>query len=433
MLLDARARTLDLVHDLEDGQLMGPRLAIINPFLWEIGHVAWFQENWVVRHYGGEALTRDDADSLYDSMKVAHDTRWDLPLPSRAETLAYMEAVLERVLARVTDPVDPKLAYFVQLIVFHEDMHDEAFTYTRQTLNYPAPRLRIDPTASDSSKNLAVRDTQAGAGPVAGDVEVPGGTLLLGADPEGQSFVFDNEKWGHPVAAEPFRIARAPVTNIEFAAFVENCGYEREDLWTKEGWAWRNQVEAHHPVYWRRADSGSWERREFDRWVPLGNHLPVIHVNWYEADAWCRWAGGRLPSEAEVEAVTCIGDDSIQPETAKRRFPWGDTAPTPEHANLDGLRLGVVEVGAFPSGGCSRGTRGLTGNVWEWTQTPFAPYPGFVPDPYKDYSAPWMDGKHMVLRGGAWPTRSRLLRNTWRNFYPRDRRDVFAGFRTCAR
>jgi ergothioneine biosynthesis protein EgtB len=413
-LLDARARTLEIVTDLEGDSLMGPRLPIINPILWEIGHLAWFQEYWVLRHHGGESSIRDDADRLYDSMKVAHDTRWDLPLPTRQETLEYMRRVLERILAKLrTDPVDPHLAYFARHVTFHEDMHDEAFLYTRQTLGYSAPNMTF----------RASRNPRAGHRLPKGDATIPGGTYELGSAPEAEPFVFDNEKWAHPVQLEPFAIARRAVTNGEFAEFVDDGGYKQEHLWTPEGWEWRKTARAEHPVYWERVGLG-WEIREFDRWTPLPERLPLIHVNWYEADAYCRWAGRRLPTEAEWEAA------AAGPE--KRRFPWGDAIDKPEVANLDAARAGVVEADALALGDTPTGIRQLIGNTWEWTASPFQPYPGFTPDPYRDYSKPWFDGNHMVLRGGAWPTRARLLRNTWRNFYPKDRCDVFAGFRTCA-
>ncbi|MBI1915908.1 MAG: ergothioneine biosynthesis protein EgtB [Planctomycetes bacterium] len=413
-VVDARQRTLDLVADLSDQQLLGPSLAIINPLLWEIGHVAWFQEKWVLRHAGCHAFAakachpalRPDADALYDSAAVAHDTRWDLSLPSREQTLAYMEGVKTCVLDELArGKPDAELVYFVLLSVFHEDMHTEAFTYTRQTLSYP-------PLAG------------------LGDAFIPGGMFLLGATPD-EPFVFDNEKWAHPVTLKPFAIARAPVTQGEFTAFVEEDGYQRREMWSEEGWRWREGAGTVHPVYWQSQGSGWW-RRDFDRWVPLEPHRPVLHVNWYEAEAYCRWAGRRLPTEAEWEAAASAepadGGQSLSPR--KRRFPWGDL-PDRQRANLDGASLGCVDVAALPGGDSAFGCRQLLGNVWEWTASDFLPYPGFVVDPYQEYSQPWWN-THKVLRGGCWATRARLLRNTWRNFYRPDRRDVWAGFRTCA-
>jgi ergothioneine biosynthesis protein EgtB len=422
---DARRRTLDLIEDLTDEQLLGPALAIINPLLWEIGHVAWFQERWILRHALGWSPIDPRADSLYDSSAVAHDTRWDLPLPPRAETLYYMELVQEQVTeALASGALWPDLAYFVLLTVFHEDMHTEAFTYTRQTLGYPRPRFS---TINDRA-NLR---QEPASGPLPGDVEIPGGTFQLGATAD-EPFVFDNEKWAHPVEVRPFAIARAPVTQSDFAAFVEAGGYRRREFWTHEGWAWRETTNADHPVYWRH-QAGVWYRRDFDAWVPLEPHRPVLHVNWYEATAYCQWAGRRLPTEAEWEVVAAAepASEEWSLSAVKRRFPWGDAVPSPERANLDGKTLGCVDVAALPAGDSAFGCRGMIGNVWEWTADDFLPYPGFLIDPYRDYSAPWF-GSHKVLRGGCWVTRARLLRNTWRNFYRPDRRDVWAGFRTCA-
>jgi iron(II)-dependent oxidoreductase len=331
----------------------------------------------------------------------------------------YMTQAQERILDVVERGPTAEEAYFILLSVFHEDMHGEAFLYTRQTLGYSRPRLSVSPTRQ--------RGDSDGAGPLPGDVEIPGGTLHLGASRD-EPFVFDNEKWAHPVALLPFAIARAPVTQAEFAAFVADNGYCRPELWDPAGWHWRQAGEVLHPLHWRREGQG-WLRRDFDRWLPLEPHRPVIHVNWYEADAYCRWAGRRLPTEAEWEAAAAASGKDLS--AAKRCFPWGNEPPNETRARLDGYGLGCCDVADLNAGDSHFGCRQMIGNVWEWTASDFLPYPGFVADPYRDYSQPWF-GTHKVLRGGAWMTRSRLLRNTWRNFYQPDRRDVWAGFRTCA-
>jgi iron(II)-dependent oxidoreductase len=416
---DARQRTLELIADLGDDQLLGPRLPIVNPLLWEVGHLAWFAERWVLRHAGRRPPLRADADALYDSSAVPHETRWDLPLPSRAATLEYMRQVQERVLDVLDRGPNRQETYFILLALYHEDMHGEAFLYTRQTLAYPPPHL----TATGRGGEPANQD--GGAWP--GDVFVPGGTFALGAAPD-EPFVFDNEKWAHPVSLRPFAIARAVVTQGEFAAFVSADGYRRPELWSPAGWRWRQAAGAEGPLYWQRQAQG-WLRRDFDRWLPLEPHRPVLHVNWYEADAYCRWAGRRLPTEAEWEAAASASSPDLA--GPKRRFPWGDAPPDTTRARLDGHALGCCDVAELPAGDSACGCRQMIGNVWEWTADDFGPYPGFTADPYQDYSQPWF-GTHKVLRGGAWMTRARLLRNTWRNFYKPDRRDVWAGFRTCA-
>jgi iron(II)-dependent oxidoreductase len=404
-LRDARERSLLLIEDLDDAQWLGPELAIVNPPRWEVGHVAWFQEHWTLRHLRGLPPLRADADDLYDSAGVAHDSRWKLRLPDRSATLAYAVGVLDEVARRLeaTRELDADSAYFHLLALYHEDMHGEAFAYSRQTLGYRCPAI-------PGGEPL-------GGGPLPGDVEVSGGTWTLGAEPDvSTGFVFDNEQWAHEVEVAPFRIARAPVTQAEFQAFVDERGYERRDLWTEEGWRWRSEVRALHPVYWREG----WSRRRYDEWIPLEPHRPVHCVNAHEAEAWCRWAGRRLPTESEWEFAA-----------GPARFPWGDEPPTPERALLDLRAAEPCDVGAHAAGDSPHGLRQMIGNVWEWTATTFGSYPGFEPGPYREYSQPWF-GTHRVLRGGSFATRGRLLRRTWRNFFTPDRRDVLAGFRTCA-
>jgi iron(II)-dependent oxidoreductase len=338
-LRSARAHLRRVADGLGGEREFGPRLAIVNPPRWEIGHVGWFQEWWCLRDARADrASILPNADRLYDSATVAHATRWELPLPSFRETLAYRDEVTERLIARLQrGDADP---YFVQLAVRHEDMHAEAFHYTRQTLAYSEPEEAPRPIA----KSLG------------GDIEYAGGAFRLGSRPD-QGFVFDNEKWSHPLVLAPFRIARGCVTNAQYEGFVRAGGEP--------------------PRYWRGA-----EARRFERWVERSPDEPVMHVSWHEAQAYCRFAGRRLPTEAE----------------------W-------EFAALNGLET--------------------TGQVWEWTASDFLPYPGFVRDPYKEYSEPWF-GTHKVLRGGSFATPARIARARFRNFYTPDRADIFAGFRTCA-
>jgi gamma-glutamyl hercynylcysteine S-oxide synthase len=338
-LRTAREHTRRVADDLGGERELGPKLAIVNPPRWEIGHVGWFQEWWCLRDAREDRSSiLPNADRLYNSATVAHDTRWELPLPSFRDTLAYRDEVTEHVITRIgRGDADP---YFVQLAVRHEDMHAEAFHYTRQTLGYPAP-------------DAPARRSEASP---AGDVDYPGGVFRLGATAE-DGFVFDNEKWSHPVVLEPFRISRGCVTNAQYEAFVKAGGKA--------------------PRYWRGD-----QLRRFDRWVARVPDEPVMHVSWHEAQAYCRFAGRRLPSEAE----------------------W-------EYAALHGLEG--------------------TGEVWEWTASTFLPYPGFVRDPYKEYSEPWF-ATHKVLRGASFATPPGVAHERFRNFYTPERGDIFAGFRTCA-
>ena len=398
---------------------MGPRLDIVNPVLWEIGHIGWFHEYWTLRHAHGRAPLIERGDRLWDSSAVAHATRWQLDLPDRAGTYRYLADVLARQEGLVGGALDEEARYFYELAIRHEDMHVEALTYSRQTLSFAPP------------DGLGVRHRPA-AGDLPGDAAVPGGTWRLGSS-AADGFVFDNEKWAHETTLAPFRIARAPVTNADFAAFVEAGGYGAREFWSDAGWAWRQHRNAERPVYWQARRDGTWTVRRYRAVEELKPNAPVVFVTWFEAEAWCRWAGRRLPSEAEWEAAA-IGEpvpDGRRLADVRRRWPWGDAEPAPDHANLDYAFDGPIDVAACADGDSAFGCRQMIGNVWEWTASDFLPFAGFAADPYKDYSQPWF-GTRKVLRGGCWATSARIARPAYRNFFTPDRNDVFAGFRTCA-
>ena len=346
-LKETRARTLALVDDLSEEQLIGPRLQIVNPLGWEIAHLAWFQEFWILRHLRGEPPILKHGDELYDSARVAHDTRWDLPLLERDKTLAYMERVLELVIEQssyesrsLRDAEGYDREYFLNLVLLHEQMHDEAITYTRQTLSYSAPVIAVVNKVRFAKQDAPLSQTNI---EVTRDAEIPGGKFILGSDPK-QGFVFDNEQLAHEVEIAPFAISKTAVTNGKFKNFVEDMGYRRSELWTPEGWQWRIAARAGCPVYWRRDGNDRWLRRSFDEWVSLDARLPVIHVNWHEANAYCRWTARRLPTEAEWEMAAssepAAGGRGIT--THKRRYPWGNDSPTPERANLDWRAMGCL-------------------------------------------------------------------------------------------
>jgi iron(II)-dependent oxidoreductase len=297
-------------------------------------------------------------------------------------------------------------------------MHVEALTYMRQTLSFAAPD-----ELGDRAHPIA--------GPLPGDASVPGGQWRLGST-EAEGFVFDNEKWAHEVTLAPFRIARAAVTNAEFAAFIDAGGYRAREFWSDAGWDWRQRRKAERPVYWQPKRDGVWTMRRYGEVEELAPHAPVIFVSWFEAEAWCRWAKRRLPSEAEWEAA-CVGEANMGGDRltdGRRRWPWGDAAPTPSRANLDFAFDGPVDVGALAASDSAFGCRQMIGNVWEWTASDFLPFSEFSADPYRDYSQPWF-GTRKVLRGGCWATSARIARPGYRNFFTPDRTDVFAGFRTC--
>ncbi len=463
-LVEAHATTRRMVDDLTDEQLLGPRRSTVNPPIWELGHVAWFYERWVICHANRGRPVLAAADALYDSMTIEHDIRWDLALPTRKAAYAYADAVCERVLDILHRGCDAHTAFHVLYAILHEDMHAEAFAYTRQCLGWCKPHLDAkyaggaqtgtgDPENADDragrdaagshvsadgidNQSSAARPSVGAVGAVGavggdlgGDAQFAGGVLRLGAERDAD-FVFDNEKWAHDHAVAPFSMARTVVTQAAYAAFVDDGGYGDEQLWSPSGWQWRQAKKAEHPVYWRRCED-AWQRRDCTQWVPIEPKRPICHVSWFEADAYCRWAGRRLPTEAEWELAASATSDRGQAEDATRHYPWGEGAPTPERANVSGWLDGLIAVDILASGETAGGCRQMMGNVWEWTASTFQPYPGFVPDPYADFSAPWFGDGLRVLRGGSWATSHRLVRNTIRNFFSPERRDIWAGFRTC--
>ena len=420
MMRSAHQRSMEMLDGLSAEQLIGPKLPTVNPLLWEVGHVAWFHEYFILRREHGYEPLLERGDALYDSIAIAHETRWDLPIYPLDEMRAYMAQVHDTLIGRLDGGLaGSRESFLYQFTTFHEDMHDEAFLWARQTHGYHAPILRPDQPRPAFTP---------AAGQLEDDAEIPGSWFALGSPPEAD-FVFDNEKWGHDAWIRPFRMARAPVTNTEFAAFIADGGYETPAYWGADGWRWRTETAANHPVFWRPGGTAGWQLRRFDQWLDLPPDEPVIHVNWHEASAWCRWAGRRLPTEAEWEFAATMRE--APGGLVKARYPWGMENPEPRHANLDGFALGPVDVAAHEEGDNFWGCRQMLGNVWEWTTDTFGPFPGFSPDDYKEYSEP-LFGDTKVLRGGAWTTRARMASPTYRNYFGPERRDVFAGFRTCA-
>jgi ergothioneine biosynthesis protein EgtB len=371
-LIDAaRARLLAAVDDLGDAQLEVPELPTINPLRWELGHIAFFWDQFVRGELGlGEPLLADAA-KLYDSFDVAHDERWGLPLPHRVETMAYLERVRDAVHSQLAAMAEhARTSDLVQLASCHEDMHVEALLVARQTLGYPSPaRPSQDP----------VREHDVAEGDLAFD----GGELVLGTTGDA-FFSFDNERPPVRLRLEPFAIARRLVTRGAFVDFVSDGGYADERLWSRQGWVWRSRLGRKQPRYYQQRD-GAWHEHLFGRWVLLERSRPAMHIAWHEAVAYCAWAGRRLPSEAQWEMAARSG----------RGEQWD-------------------------------------GSVWQWTSDPFYPFPGYVVDePYREYSAPWF-GYPKVLKGGSWASPPSLARPGFRNFFRPDRDDVFAGFRTCS-
>ena len=410
-LEDARGSMLSLYAHLSPAQLQVPYLKTINPPLWEMAHVGWFQEYWCLRYRKDRVALASrlrDADTMLNSAIIPHLERWKLHQLTAKSVADYLRSELDDTLNTLEKSTALPL-YFFQLALYHEDMHAEAMLMTLQTLGAPAPQRLRGPLPRPAPAQAR------------GEVEFEGGELEMGSQP-GPDFAFDNEMPARLVHVAPFRLASTVATNADYLMFVEAGGYQRRELWSQTGWEWRKAAAALAPGYWRKSD-GVWLARRFDGWEQPAAEDPIIHVNAYEAEAYCRFIGRRLPTEAEWEFAA----RADHPAPADR-FPWGPTLPPPGVVNLDGAFAGTVPAAALPGSDTRRGLRQMIGNAWEWTSTAFAPYPGFEPGPYQEYSEPWFH-THRVLRGGSFATRARLVHSRWRNFYTPERRDIFAGIR----
>lgn len=438
-LHQTRARTLALIDSLPEEKLVVPYHPGVNPPLWEMGHAAFFYEVFILAELDGKPSFNPAMDDLWDSFHIDHRDRWQPGLfPGREETRHYFNLVYDRIEERIrTEPLTDQALYLYRYAIYHQNMHIESLIWCRQTVGYEAPpgtRLSSLAANGDNPEPEAL-----------GDAEIPAGTYLIGMpgdspDYARRDFAFDNEKPRFEKALDGFRISRTLVSNSEFLAFVEDGGYERRELWSFGGRKWldtevdlalvegENQPvmrRPRHPLYWRLRD-GQWQERVFDQWQPLPRANPVTHVSYWEAEAYCTWAGRRLPSEYEWEAAA-LGNRPGQPF---RRFPWGDS-PHPERVDMDGRYLAQLPVTALPEGDGPFGCRQMTGTVWEWTTTQFLPYDGFCVDIYP-YMSTLQFGDHKVTKGGSCATSSLLIRGTYRQAYLPQRNDVYTGFRTCA-
>jgi iron(II)-dependent oxidoreductase len=396
-LRDTRARTLALVAHLDDDALEHVHSPLMSPLVWDLGHIAAFEDLWLAHRGAGLPLLRPDLAEVYDAFETPRAQRGDLPYLRRDEALAYLDAVRERMLEH--DGGDSLLR---ELVLRHEQQHTETMLQTMELARLPAPHEPVAPAPADpvlaSLTGLEL-------------VDVPAGPCTIGADADG--FAYDNERPRHAIALPAYRIGRAPVTNGAFMEFVAAGGYRRPEWWSREAWAWKEQYDITHPAGWT-ADGREWR---MDRCEPLDPHKPVVHVSWFEADAFARAHGARLPTEAEWEKAATWDQ---QTQTACEQVPGS--------ANVDQRLFGTAPVGAFDCEAPS-GCLGMIGDTWEWTASGFHGYPGFAAYPYREYSEVFFGGDYRVLRGGSWATRARVATPTFRNWDHPQRRQVFAGLR----
>ena len=421
----ARRRSLAILDPLDDDQLRVQHSPLMSPLAWDLAHVGNYEELWLLRAVADHPGVAPSIDHLYDAFRHPRASRPALPLLSPPEARAYVAQVRDQVLETLDrvelDPALPLVdqAFVYGMVVQHEHQHDETMLATRQLMGERA--VPLDGAAAPAPAAAASPATR----PAPTEVRVDGGTYVVGTDLD--PWAYDNERPAHEVTLEPFWIDTVPVTCGQYAEFVAAGGYDDERWWTGEGWVWRVDAELEHPEFWRPEGGGSWSVLRFGRRIDLRPEEPVQHVCWFEADAYARWAGRRLPTESEWEVAACA-----TPGGERRRNPWGDEPATPAHANLGGNLDGPAPVGSFPAGASAWGCHQLLGDVWEWTASDFTAYPGFRSFPYREYSEVFFGRDYKVLRGGSWATAPAAVRGTFRNWDHPVRRQIFTGFR-CAR
>ncbi|TVL89553.1 ergothioneine biosynthesis protein EgtB [Streptomyces sp. SAJ15] len=415
-LRTARERTRALTDCVDERDLTAQHSPLMSPLVWDLAHIGNQEEQWLLRSVGGQEALRPEIDSVYDAFEHPRATRPSLPLLPPDEAHRYVGEVRGRVLdvleraALHGDPlVDAGFAF--GMIAQHEQQHDETMLITHQLRRGPAV-LHAPPPPGPVDAALPA------------EVFVPGGPFTMGTSAE--PWALDNERPAHRVEVPGFHIDTVPVSNAAYQRFIEDGGYERERWWTAEGWAHIREHGLHAPLFWRR-EGDQWLRRRFGVTEPVPPAEPVLHVSWYEADAYARWAGRRLPTEAEWEKAARHDPDADR----SRRYPWGDADPTPDLANLGQRHLQPAPVGSYPRGASPLGVRQLIGDVWEWTASDFLPYPGFAAFPYREYSEVFFGGTHKVLRGGSFAVDPVACRGTFRNWDLPVRRQIFSGFRTA--
>jgi gamma-glutamyl hercynylcysteine S-oxide synthase len=426
-LQEARERTLALVAPFSDADLERVHSTLMSPLVWDLGHIAAFEDLWLVHRYGQQPMLHQELVEVYDAMETPRARRGDLPFLRAPQARDYLEQVRARTLA-VIDERGIGDGILHELVLRHEQQHNETMLQTLQL-------ARLDPFAgAHHEPELDSTGSWRGASAPAGleMVDVPGGECTVGAafDPGRGSvcwrdFAYDNERPRHRTDVRQFQLGCHPITNASYLHFVEGGGYERREWWSDEGWAWKEQYDITRPGGWAADRSREWRLGTL---LPLDPHRPVVHVSWFEADAFARSHGVRLPTELEWEKAATWDQET----GAARRYPWGEEdLIAGVHANVDQLAAGPDPATSHPAGASPYGCEGMIGDVWEWTASEFAAYPGFVPYPYREYSEPFFGAGYKVLRGGSWATRARVATASFRNWDFPQRRQIFSGIRVA--
>ena len=407
----ARQRTLTLT-DFDDAELHRQYNPLMSPLVWDLAHIGQQEELWLLRDGNPDrpGMLPVNIEGLYDAFVHSRASRVDLPLLSPAQSRSYCSTVRAAALDALDSlPDDDEVAFRFGLVISHENQHDETML---QALNLRTGAPILGPRGTVPHGRPDVAGTS---------VLIPGGEFVLGVDAATEPLSLDNERPAHVVDVPSFRIGRVPVTNGEWAQFIDDGGYTQQRWWSARGWEHRVQAGLTAPQFWN-PDRG---RTRFGHVEEIPADEPVQHVTFFEAEAYAAWAGARLPTEVEWEKA-CAWDPVAG---VRRRYPWGPAKPSARHANLGGDALRPAPVGAYPAGASAYGVEQMLGDVWEWTTSPLRPWPGFTPMIYQRYSEPFFDGDYKVLRGGSWAVSADIMRPSFRNWDHPIRRQIFSGVR----
>jgi len=438
-LFDTVAREADL-HESPGGGF--------RPIMWHLAHIGVFEAYWILQQAKGDAAPDARYERIFDPISTPREDSKNLPARSEMEdylarvrtaTVTFLEEVKFDESSAPSSHHLLRDNYVFHLVLEHERQHQETLAYLLHMLD-PAKKRRAIPGITRGDATTPAPQVVAPQAVVRDMVTIAAGEFQRGAP--WSSFAYDNELPAHTVSLPAFKIDRLLTTNEEYAEFIAEGGYERREGWSEEGWAWREREQWTRPLYWSSesfvdaaaAGGGRWNVRAMFAEGALKADHPVAGVSWYEAEAYARYAGKRLPTEAEWEKAASWDASSSSSNSAgsKRLFAWGDAAPSSAHGNFDLRYWDTTPVGAFPAGASGYGCLDMTGNVWEWTSDLFAGYAGFKAYPYPEYSEAWFDDDHRVLKGGSWATHPSLLRTSFRNFFRRHFRIAFAGIRCAA-
>jgi gamma-glutamyl hercynylcysteine S-oxide synthase len=408
----ARTRTLALLDPIPEPLLLAPHSTLMSPLVWDLAHIGHYEELWLLREIGAADPTNPRFDDIYDAFRHPRSERPTLDILGPSEARDYVADVRKRALDVLSglalESEDPLIdgGFVYGLVIHHEHQHDETLLATVQLIDdYVHPDADAGPGAPTVATKFPL------------DVLVEAGPFSMGTSDD--PWAYDNERPAHVVDLPAFRMDTTAVTNAAYAEFVEAGGYDDPQWWTEDGWAWRTDAGLGHPQFWLRSPDGGWTRQRFGHVEALPEREPVQHVCWFEADAYARWRGARLPTEAEWEKAAQGATDAGGMFRLGRRF-------------------GPDEVGAHPAGASTWGCLDMLGGVWEWTASAFEAYPGFRSFPYREYSEVFFGvgsseygPSYKVLRGGAWATDPIACSVTFRNWDLPIRRQIFSGFR-CA-